>query len=75
MTANRVFGENQRPTFPSTENGQRSIPENSRSGVSVGAPVAAEDPEDDGLTYSLRGPDADAFAMPAAAASCARAKL
>ena len=63
VTTNRVFGENQRPTFPSTENGQRSIPENSRSGVSVGAPVAAEDPEDDRLTYSLRGPDADAFAI------------
>ena len=62
-TANRVFGENQRPTFPSTENGQRSIPENSRSGVSVGDPVAAVDPEDDGLTYSLRGTDAAAFTI------------
>ena len=63
VTTNRVFGENQRPTFPSTENGQRSIPENSRSGVSVGDPVAAEDPEDDRLTYSLSGTDADAFAI------------
>ena len=32
VTTNRVFGENQRPTFPSTENGDRSIPENSRIG-------------------------------------------
>ena len=63
VTANRVFGENQRPTFPSTENGRRSIPENSRSGVSIGAPVAAEDPENDRLTYSLSGTDADAFAI------------
>ena len=63
VTALRVFGENQRPTFPSTENGQRTVAENTRAGVSIGAPVAAEDPEDDGLTYLLTGADAAAFSV------------
>ena len=63
VTALRVFGENQRPTFPSTENGQRTVAENTRAGVSIGAPMAAEDPEDDGLTYSLTGADAAAFTV------------
>ena len=63
VTALRVFGENQRPTFPSTENGQRTVAENTRAGVSIGAPVAAEDPEDDGLTYLLTGEDAAAFSV------------
>ena len=62
VTALRVFGENQRPTFPSTENGQRTVPEN-RAGVDIGSPVAAEDPEDDSLTYSLTGADAAAFTV------------
>ena len=62
VTALRVFGENQRPTFPSTENGQRTVPEN-RAGVDIGSPVAAEDPEDDSLTYSLTGADAAAFSV------------
>ena len=63
VTALRVFGENQRPTFPSTENGQRTVAENTRANVSIGAPIAAEDPEDDGLTYLLTGPDAAAFSV------------
>ena len=63
VTALRVFGENQRPTFPSTENGQRTVAENTRANVSIGAPVAAEDPEDDGLTYLLTGADAAAFSV------------
>ena len=63
VTALRVFGENQRPTFPSTENGQRMVAENTRAGVTIGAPMAAEDPEDDRLTYSLTGADAAAFTV------------
>ena len=31
--------------------------------MSIGTPVAASDPEDDGLTYALRGPDAAAFSV------------
>ena len=63
VTALRVFGENQRPTFPSTENGQRTVAENTRAGVSIGVPVAADDPENDRLTYSLTGADAAAFTV------------
>ncbi|MXY16218.1 MAG: cadherin repeat domain-containing protein, partial [Acidobacteria bacterium] len=63
ITALRVFGENQQPTFPATENGARSVSENSRSGTNVGAPVAAEDPENDRLTYSLSGADAASFSI------------
>ena len=62
-TSQRVFGENQRPTFPSTETGQRTVPENTRARVSIGAPVEAADPEDGGLTYSLSGTDAAAFTI------------
>ena len=61
ITTERVFGENQRPTFPSTESGARTVEENTRAGVSVGAPVAAEDQDNDRLTYSLSGTDAAAF--------------
>ncbi len=63
VTANRVFGENQRPNFPSTENGQRTVPEHTRAGVNIGARVAADDPENDNLIYTLTGPDAAAFSV------------
>ena len=63
ITSQRVFGENQRPTFPPAEDGQRAIPENTRAGVSIGAPVAADDPESGALTYSLSGTDAAAFTI------------
>ena len=63
ITTERVFGENQRPTFPSTESGARTVSENTRAGVSVGDPVAAEDMDDDRLTYSLSGTDAAAFSI------------
>ena len=62
-TTERVFGENQRPTFPSTESGARTVEENTRAGVSVGDPVAAEDMDDDRLTYSLSGTDAATFSI------------
>ena len=110
VTANRVFGEHQRATFPSSEDwrieyntkrphsslgwlapaayaergeaqqhaglssvvdsrrgsgqeGQRTVPENARPSVNIGAPVAAQDPKDDRLTYALSGPDAAAFTV------------
>ena len=37
--------------------------ENTRAGVNIGAPVAAVDPENDRLTYSLSGTDAGAFTI------------
>ncbi|MYH28389.1 MAG: cadherin repeat domain-containing protein, partial [Acidobacteria bacterium] len=63
ITALRVFGENQQPTFPASEDGARTVPENSPAGTNIGAPVAAEDPENDRLTYSLSGTDAASFSI------------
>ncbi|MCY3887247.1 MAG: cadherin domain-containing protein [Chloroflexi bacterium] len=63
ITALRVFGENQQPTFPATEDGERTVPENSSAGTNIGAPVAAEDPENDRLTYLLSGTDAASFSI------------
>ena len=72
ITTERVFGENQRPTFPSTESGARTVEENTRAGVSVGDAVAAEDMDDDRLTYSLSGTDAAAFSIVTTRGSCGR---
>ena len=63
ITTERVLGENRRPTFPSTESGARTVAENTRAGVSIGAPVAAEDQDNDRLTYALSGTDAAAFSI------------
>ena len=63
ITASRVFGENERPAFPSSEDGRRTVPENTPARMNFGTPVAASDPEDDRLTYTLRGPDAAAFSV------------
>ena len=60
VSTNRVqpapVGPNEPPEFPTTETGARSVDENTPPGVNIGEPVAATDPEDDPLTYSL---DAD----------------
>ena len=59
--------ENRVPEFPAGETGQRSVAENTASGVAIGAPVAATDPDDgDTLTYELGGADAASFAIDAA---------
>ena len=63
ITSSRTPSENRRPTFPSTENGQRTVAENTRAGVSIGDPVVAEDTEDDTLVYTLVGTDAAAFTI------------
>ena len=48
-----VLQRNQRPKFPSTETGLRSVDENTPSGRAVGAPIAATDEEGDTRTYSI----------------------
>ena len=58
-----VPSENRRPTFPATETGERTVAENTRSGQNIGEPVAAEDPENNRLTYSLSGDDAASFSV------------
>ena len=63
VTDDPVPSENRRPRFPSTETGERTVPENSRAGADIGAPVAAVDPENGTLTYALTGTDAGAFTI------------
>ena len=63
VTDGAVPSENRRPRFPSTETGERTVPENTRRNVNVGDPAAAVDPENDSLTYTLSGPDAAAFTI------------
>ena len=58
--------ENTPPTFDEGDSAERSLAENSPAGTSVGSPVTATDPDDDILTYSLSGADADAFEIDAA---------
>ena len=54
---------NQRPEFGEADDIERRIDENASSGINVGAPVVARDPDGirDELTYSLAGPDKDSF--------------
>ena len=49
------------PSFPSTETGMRSVPENSAMGTSVGSPVSATGGDSDPLHYWLTGTDASSF--------------
>ena len=63
VTDGAVPSENRRPRFPSTETGERTVPENTRRNVNAGDPVAAVDPENDSLTYTLTGSDAAAFTI------------
>ena len=63
VTDGAVPSENRRPRFPSTETGQRTVPENTRAGRNIGEPVAAVDPEGNSLTYTLTGTDAAAFTI------------
>ena len=63
ITGRRVPSANRSPAFPLTEDGQRTIAENTRAGRNIGAPVAAVDPESNSLTYSLSGTDAAAFTV------------
>ncbi len=52
---------NSPPEFPDTETGERSVAENTASGESIGAPVAATDADNDVLTYRLSGAGAASF--------------
>ena len=52
---------NNAPEFPTTEDGARSVAENTAAGENIGAPVAATDADDDELTYTLGGADMASF--------------
>ena len=53
--------ENVAPEFPASEDGARSVPENTVAGADIGNPVAASDSHNGALTYALSGTDAAAF--------------
>ena len=53
--------QNNPPQFPSVETGLRSVPENSPKDQAVGKPASAMDADDDPLTYTLHGADANMF--------------
>ena len=57
-----VTDANDQPEFPATETGQRNVEEN-KPNADVGAPVAATDQDDDGLTYELTGGDTSSFTI------------
>ncbi|MCY3886915.1 MAG: cadherin domain-containing protein [Chloroflexi bacterium] len=53
---------NRAPTFPSAS-ASRSVPENTAADMNIGAPVEANDPDNDRLTYTLEGTDAASFGI------------
>ena len=59
----RTNTPNDAPAFLSNETGIRSVAENTALGVSIGAPVAANDQDNDTLTYSLGRTDAESFSI------------
>ena len=52
---------NSPPEFPSSEDGARSVDENTPANRNVGVPIQATDADNDGLTYSISGADAALF--------------
>ena len=54
---------NEAPAFPATESGARSVAENTAAGDAIGAPVTADDAENDTLTYTLDTASRDTFAI------------
>ena len=53
--------ENVAPGFADSEDGARSVDENTAAGENIGEPVMATDADDDMLTYTLSGTDASLF--------------
>ena len=55
--------ENRAPVFTDGDSTTRTIAENTASGQNIGTAVAATDADNDTLTYSLGGTDADSFSI------------
>ena len=49
------------PEFADSEDGARSVAENTGAGMDIGAPVTATDANDDALDYTLGGTDTASF--------------
>ena len=54
---------NTAPNFRDSARDMRTVPENSEEGVTVGEPIVAWDPQNDVITFSLRGDDAEPFTI------------
>ena len=54
---------NAAPEFADSEDGARSVAENTVAGMDIGDPVTATDADDDTLAYTLGGTDAASFAI------------
>ena len=52
---------NNQPQFPSSETGARRVDENTPASRNIGTAIAAEDDDNDPLTYSISGADAAPF--------------
>ncbi len=55
--------ENRAPVFTEGETTTRSVAENTAAGENIGTAIAATDPDNDTLTYSLAGTDAGSFGI------------
>ena len=55
--------KNKDPVFTDGSSATRAVAENTRSGQNIGTMVSATDADNDTLTYSLRGTDADSFSI------------
>ena len=55
--------DNSAPVFAEGNSTTRSVAENTGSGVDIGTPVSATDPDNDTLTYNLGGTDAVSFSI------------
>ena len=55
--------ENRAPSFAEGTSTTLTVPENTGSGQNIGSAVSASDPDDDTLTYTLGGADAESFSI------------
>ncbi len=55
--------ENHAPVFSEGASATRTVAENTSSGVDIGSTVSATDADNDALTYTLGGTDANAFSI------------
>ena len=56
-----VTDVNEKPAFTDTDPAARNVPENTQAGEDIGNAIAATDPENDTLTYTLSGTNAADF--------------
>ena len=61
VTRQANLNPNSQPEFPSSEDGARSVDENTPANTNIGAAIAAVDANSDRLTYSISGADAAVF--------------